>query len=130
MKNSKPFLVLAIALFMAGCASEGVVKMTGVGVPPKPPNCKYEIFGAVEDVKKDYEVTCILDAKTGTTVFHKHSIQAALDHLHEHICACGGDAIIVVAADKDGALSDWGAGWGKGKVKVKVIRYTEKGEEK
>ncbi len=116
--------VLLLGILAVGCASQAVIPMTGVEYSPKSPNCQFEIFGDEDDVDHEFDVTCIIDSKTGTTVFHKHSMDAALDHIRADICKCGGDAIIVVGADKDGIGSNFGAGWGKSKIKVKVIKYT------
>jgi len=115
----------ALILSFVGCASQAVIPMTGVAYDPKPADCAYEVFGDEDDVQRPFAVTCVIDSKTGTTVFHRHSAKAALDHISPKICECGGDAIIVMGTDKEGALSTWGAGWGKSTVKVKVVRYTD-----
>ncbi|RLE28281.1 MAG: hypothetical protein DRJ65_00195 [Acidobacteria bacterium] len=121
----KQIVILASVMLCFGCASEAIIPMTGVEYSPRKPYCKYETFGDEDDIERDFDVTCIIDAKTGTTAFHKHSIEAALEHIWNDICECGGDAIIVIGAEKDGAMSNFGAGWGKGKIKVKVIKYTD-----
>jgi hypothetical protein len=40
-------------------------------------------------------------------------------------CACGADSVIILDANKEGALSTFSAGYGYSNIKAKAIRYKE-----
>jgi hypothetical protein len=118
-------LIFIIVLFMAGCGSTGVVRMTTVDMLPKPEDCKLDVYDSEADVKREFVVLCRIDVETGRTLFHRHSIEAAMDRLRPKACECGADAVILLDVKKQGALSSFSAGYGYSNLKVKAIRYTE-----
>lgn len=124
-KKAAAFLIYLTIIILAtiGCGSVDVVRMTNVRISPYPEDCYLEIFGSEKDIDRPFEVVCILDAKTGTTIFHRHSIDAAIDKLRPKACKCGADALLIISAEKEGALSTFSAGWGRGKVSAKAIRF-------
>jgi hypothetical protein len=118
-------LLFIIALLMAGCGSTGVVRMTTADISPRPEDCKLDVYDSEVDVKRKFVVLCRIDAETGRTIFHRHSIEAAMDRLRPKACECGADAVIILDVKKQGALSSFSAGYGYSNLKVKAIRYTE-----
>jgi hypothetical protein len=93
-------LLFITALLMAGCGSTGVVRMTTADVPPKPEDCKLDVYDSEADVKRKFVVLCWIDVETGRTIFHRHSIEAAMDRLRPKACECGADAVILLDAKK------------------------------
>ncbi len=115
-------LGILCVLCLAGCASVGTVPVGDKQVRAKPADCQLDVFGAEADVKRPFEVVCLINSETGTTLFHRHSIEAAMEKLRPKACSCGADAIVIVDAEKHGM--NW-TGYGKGEVKVKAIVYTD-----
>jgi hypothetical protein len=121
LSRARLTLVLACAvLSAAGCATVGVTRMKQAAA--KPEGCQLEVFGAESEVKRPFDVVCLLDSKTGTTLFDDRSAAAAIEKAKPEACRCGGDGIIVGEAGASGA--DLG-GWGQGKATLRVIRFTE-----
>jgi hypothetical protein len=99
--------------------------MTAADVPLKPKDCKLDVFDSEEDVQRKFAVLCRIDAETGRTLFHRHSIEAAMEQLRPKACECGADALILIDAKKQGAFSSFSSGYGYSNIKAKAIRYTE-----
>ena len=118
-------LLFVIALIISGCGSTGVVRMTASDVPPKPKDCKLDVYDSEADVNREFVVLCRIDVETGRTLFHRHSVEAAMDRLRPKACACGADAVIILDANKEGALSTFSVGYGYSNIKAKAIRYKE-----
>jgi hypothetical protein len=118
-------LLLIVALLMVGCGSTGVVRMTTADISPKPKDCNLDVYDSEADVKRKFVVLCRIDAETGRTLFHRHSMEAAMDRMRPKACECGADAVILLDAKKQGAMSSFSAGYGYSNLKVKAIRYTK-----
>jgi len=113
--------VSLLVLTAGGCASQAVVPVARATVEPRAPGCSYETYASESEVGRPFETTCILDSRTGTTIFHRHSIEAAMEKVQDDICACGGDAIIIDSTERRGVSL---ANWGQGSITLRVIRYT------
>ena len=101
-------MALACAvLSAAGCASVGVTRMRQAAA--KPEGCPLEVFGAEGKVKRPFEVVCMLDSKTGSTLLDDRSAAAAIEKAKPEACRCGGDAIIVWAR-RERAAPTWAGG--------------------
>jgi hypothetical protein len=111
---------VAAALFTAGCSSVGVTKVSNA--TPKPETCNLDIYASDSDVGRPFKVVCIIDSRTGSTVFDKKTAAAAINNAKPKACECGADAIVISSADTEGAT--W-ARWGQGKAFLKAIRYEE-----
>jgi hypothetical protein len=105
-------------MFSIGCASVGVTTMTTA--PPRIKNCNLDIYTNVAEVKKDYEVLCLIDSRTSSRAFVAHSMAAAIKQARPAACKCGADAILIESGTTKGVTI---AGWGEGTAILKAIRY-------
>ena len=115
----KRILAVVVLLLSTGCASVGVTRLKEA--VPKPDSCALEVFTGEADIKRPFEVVCLLDSRTGTTALHSRSGSTAIELAKPKACQCGADGIIVQAIDTEGMGM---AGWGMGKAVVKAIRFT------
>lgn len=118
MRSTVIGLWIAVAV---GCAAGPTVPMKPG--PPKHPQCHLDLFEAERDVKRSYEVACIVDAHAGRTSFDDRTVNGALKRAHPDACACGADAMVIVSATM--ALNTAREGKGEGTVVVRAIRYTD-----
>ena len=126
--NSRIYLFclgLLGALCLTGCGSVAVMRMTSANAPPKPPDCQLEIFGSEADIKRPFEVLCLIESKTGGTIFDRHSVEAALEQLRPVACKYGADALLLIDMNKEGPMDSFSSGWGRAMVKAKAIRWTK-----
>lgn len=100
------------------CANVGVTRVNGA--PGKAVGCKLDIYTSEAEVKRPFQVLCLIDSRTGTTAFDTKTAAAAIENAKPTACGCGADALIVTAADTEGATY---ARWGQGKAVLKAIRY-------
>jgi hypothetical protein len=111
-------LVALIACGLAGCAHVGVTQMKAA--KPKPEGCKLDIYSDEDEIEYDYEVVCLLDAKSGSTLGSDRSVSGAINEARPYACQCGGDGMLVDTARNEGVtLTTWGEGY----AILKVIRY-------
>ncbi len=113
-------VLLGLAL-VAGCSSVGITRVKAA--PARSANCNLEVFTSEQEVKRPFEVLCLIDSRTGTTAFHDKTAAAAIEHAKPQACGCGADAILISALDTEGP--GWGT-WGQGKAILKAIRFTDK----
>jgi hypothetical protein len=91
--------------------------------PPKSENCDLEIFSGESDVKRPYEVLCLLDSKTGGNAFADKTMAGAIKLAKPDACKCGADGILVAGGRAEGvSLFTWGEGF----ATLKAIRFTDK----
>jgi len=110
--------IIAILPLITRCTS---VKVTTLKTyPSKPVNCKLDVYINENEIKKDYEIVCELNSKTGTTLFSKKTVANAIDRAKPKACEYGSDAIIVISSEKIG-FNFWN--WGQGKAMIKGIKY-------
>jgi len=118
----KQVLILVAASFtLVGCGSTGVLPVGNASALPKPEGCQVAVFDSEEDVGRPFEKLCIIDAKTGSTLYSNRSVSGAMKRVNAAACQCGADAVIVKAMGKRG-VSAWD--WGSSKVSVVAIRFT------
>ena len=114
-------LLISIASqVLYGCANVGVTKMHGA--EPKQANCSLDIFSSPNEIKRAYEVVCLIDSRTGTTAFHTKTAAAAIEQAKPSACECGADGILIDYLDTEGATL---ATWGKGEAVIKAVRYID-----
>lgn len=116
-----------LAVFVIGAAWSGC---TTVGVTPlkndlsaKPENCDLQIYSSEREIERPFEVICLIDARTGTSVFHDTTGAGAVNSAKRHACRCGADGILV--------MSSGGEGDGfwipkTGVANIKALRFKEK----
>jgi len=117
--------IIFLTIFFTGCGSVGVVRMTNVKNTQNPSGCYLEIYGSENDINRQFEVVCIISSETGGTIFERRDIDAAIDKLRPEACRCGADGILIIDARKEGPMSSFSSGWGRGKVSVKAIRFID-----
>ncbi|MCF2445908.1 hypothetical protein L0657_18245 [Dyadobacter sp. CY345] len=96
MKNFITLVLLGSGLF--SCASVKVQKLTTNH--PKPRNCEVEVFNNESEVKRKFEVVCVLDSKTGNSIWNKRTAEAAIENAKNKACECGADAIVVTSSGR------------------------------
>ena len=118
----KPIATLAcLVLVLVGCGSTGTVRLGSTTARPKGPACPIAILASESDAKGPFEKVCMLDAKTGSTLFHDKSPDGAMKRLTAAACACGADAILLTGVEKTGVNL---LTWGSSETKGIAIRYT------
>ena len=90
------------------------------GRSAKPSNCPLDIYASESDVKRPFETVALLTSRTGTSLFERHTIDAAIEYAKSKACECGADAIVVMQASSG---SGWSAPYGKANATMKAIRY-------
>ena len=105
-------------LLFVSCATVGVTVIKSY--PPKDSNSPLDIYTSKDDIKRPYEVICLLDSQTGTTAFSDKTAAAAIENSKAAARKCGADAILVESVDRQGATY---ASWGSGKAIIKGIKY-------
>jgi hypothetical protein len=114
----KATVILSIALCMCACASVGVQVVKEQS--SKQTDCKIDVYTSENEIKREYETLCLIDSKTGSTLFDKKTIAAAIDIAKPKACKCGADALLVMSADRRGVSV---FSWGDAKTVLKGIKY-------
>lgn len=116
----KKLALMTAALILAACGSTGVVKLGSSAPAPKPEGCALEIVASESDLKRPFEKVCMIDAKTGSTLYHHRTPEAAMKRLRAAACECGADAVILTGVEKTGVNM---MTWGSSETKGIAIRY-------
>lgn len=114
----KTLATVFCALILFSCASSGVQKLKQF--PGKEKGCALDIYTAEKEITRKYDVVCLIDSKTGSTLYDKKTISKAIDLSKPKACECGADALVLVSSDRKGASF---FSWGEAYVVVKGIRY-------
>ena len=115
-----------LAIVAAGLATALLTGCGSVGVQPvsmgaaKPANCPLDQYVSERDIKRPYEVACMITSQTGTTLGHDKTASAAINNARADACACGADAIVVESSEEEGITLFT---WGQGKAQLKAVRY-------
>jgi hypothetical protein len=118
----KAFAITVLFCSLA-CTKVGVTHLGNAGsYAPKPENCALDVFSSSDEIKQKYVEVCLIDSRTGSTLFHDKSAAAAVDHARADACKCGADALLIQSTDTKGVSM---SGWGEGKAIVKAIRYVK-----
>ncbi len=118
----KKYIILtAFLLALSSCASVGVTKLNPA--EPKEKNCALEIFSSESEIKKPFEVLCLLDSGTATNAFADKTVAGAIQLAKPEACKCGADAILILNGNTEGMSL---TGWGRGTALLKAIRFTHK----
>lgn len=116
MKRLLPLVILVLV----GCSAVGVTPVNPG--PAKPYDHPIDVYTSEAEVKRPFEVCCLIDSRTGTTLFHSKTAAAAINKAKAAARKQGADALIVLSADTEGLSF---ASWGQGKALIKAIRYTK-----
>lgn len=109
---------ISCLVVVAGCASVGVTRMKVT--QPKPEDCQLDVYSAESDVKRPFEVVCVLDSKTASSLFADKTVAGAIENARPDACECGADAIVIASGGAEGA--NFGS-WGTGFALLRGIRY-------
>ena len=107
------------SLLLVACASAGVTRLRAA--PPKPEGCNLDIYSSQDEVKREHEVLCVIDATSGRTLGDDRTVRGAIKQAGPEACRCGADAMVIMNSSTTTANA---AGWGEGTVVVRAIRYT------
>jgi hypothetical protein len=86
----------------------------------RPDDCQLAIYSSEQEISRPWEAICMIDSRTGTTLFHDRDAAAAIQQAKSAACQCGADAILIESMDTQGVT--WGT-WGQGKAILRGIRY-------
>lgn len=114
----KKIVSSVLLLSLTACASVGVQVLKQQ--PAKPDNCAIDVYADEKEVKREYETVALIDSKTGSTLFDKKTISAAIDLAKPKACQAGADAIIIMSSDRRGVNL---ASYGEAKATIKAIKY-------
>lgn len=122
----KLVVLVAASLALVACGSTGVLPVGTAAAVPKPEGCQIAVYDDEKDVGRPFEKLCLIDAKTGSTLYNNRSISGAMKKVNKAACACGADAVIVQKMEKKGVSL---ASWGSSKVTVIAIRFATRAGE-
>ena len=121
--QSLSLLVQSLAFCICvGCTGVGVTRTKNA--PPRPVGSSIDIYYGEAEVKRPYEVVCVIDSHTGSTNFHDRTAANAIEHAKKAAVENGADAIIILSMDTEGFRAYRTAG--RGKALMKGIHYTDK----
>jgi hypothetical protein len=87
---------VALVLALAGCVSVSYVPTAATAPAPKPRDCQIEVFSAGPP-QRAYEEIGILE---GEGSFWSADLEDLLPKLREEACLAGGDAIVLLSAQR------------------------------
>jgi hypothetical protein len=117
--NKHLLLALLCVLLLSGCTTVGVTRMKA-NIAPKHQDCQLDIYSSQNEIEKPYEVVCLVQAQTGTSLFHDTTGPGAVRYARPYACQCGADAMLIMGMRIDGD------GWfipKTGQATIKAIRY-------
>ncbi len=118
MDRALMVLVIGAWITSTGCASVGVTPVRLAEA--KPENCQLDIYVSESEVHRPFEVVCLIDSRTGSTLGHTRTVAAAIDIARPAACGCGADALLVVNTNTSGVNY---SSWGEGMAFIRAIRY-------
>ncbi len=111
----KRIVAVTVACLGLGCSSTGYVRVGTTVATPKPEGAPVEVYSTEADVKRPFEKLCLVDAKTGSTLYNDRSPEGAMKRAKNAARICGADAIILTEMDRKGvSLMSWGSSSAKG----------------
>ena len=124
---SMKFRLLALAVVavqIVGCAELKVVPMKEAESKRK--DCSLDVYASSAEIKRPYEVLCLIDSRTGITVLHellhKNTVAAAIKDAKSAACQCGADAIVHYIPKSEEEVK---ASGDRGVATIRAIRYTD-----
>jgi hypothetical protein len=120
----RAFLVL-ICVVASSCAVVGVTRLTSP-LPPRELGCQLRVFLTEKAIRRQYEVVCLIDARTGISNFADRSASGAIDSARPKACECGTDAIIVDSVGSQTVGESYNS---QGTAVVRAIRFLSEAEK-
>ncbi len=117
----RKLIIIVASLAVWGCGSTGVLRIGKVKAPPKGEGCFITVYADEKDVGRPFEKLCLIDAKTGSTLYNNRGVSGAMKKVNAAACECGADAVIVQGMEKKGVSL---MSWGSSKASVLAIKYT------
>ena len=93
-------LLMSAVIACLSCTSVGVTRSRPGQA--KPENCRLDVYTSPTEVGRPFVVACLIDVRTGTSVFHNTTGAGAVNYARPAACGCGADALIVVQAGTQG----------------------------
>ena len=90
--NLMQFILSSLIFAVSACAGVGVTQ-TKQAVA-KPEDCPLDIYTNDSEIKRKFEVICLLDSKTGSTLFADKTVAGAIENARPDACKCGGDGTV------------------------------------
>ena len=104
LRLGRPVLQLGFVIAVSGCVSVTYIPTAGAH-PPKAASCSIEVFSAAPPARAYNEIG-ILEAEGS---FWQADLEHVLPRLKEEACLAGGDAIVLLSAQKvEGGGDDGG----------------------
>jgi hypothetical protein len=114
-------IALVIWAACSGCTTVGVTPLKN-DLRPKSENCELQVFSSEKEIESPFEVVCLIDARTGTSVFHDTTGAGAVSSAKSQACKCGADAILIMSSGGEGD-GFWVPKTGV--ANIKAIRFKE-----
>ena len=111
-------LLLLLSVLLISCASKEVT--TTNTHPPNSLDTELAVYKSPEEIKRPYEVVCIVRAQTDSTHFNSKAGEAAIKEAKIKTLESGGDAILIRDLSR---TSPEVAGLGPGSVEITGIKY-------
>ena len=116
----RKLVLVILVLTLSGCASVGATRLGNTSYPSKPRNSQIDVYMGENSVKRPYVDVCLIDSRTGTTLFENRTVQQAIENAKPKARDYGADALVVIDGKTEGiSLS----GWGMGSAIIKAIKY-------
>jgi len=109
-----------IAMLFASCASVGVTPVKVAA--EKQRNCPLEVFTSEAEIKRPYEVVCLIDTQKKAAL-GESSVADAIAASKPAACKCGADGIWIVTGSVQSANM---FNYGSAHTILKAIRFTDK----
>lgn len=119
-----PRNMIVVAVVLAACGSV-VIACGSIGVTrlkqatSKEYDCDLDVYTRASKVTRPYDELCLIDVRTGSSVFDDKTIAGAINEAKPAACRCGADAIILMGGDTQADL-----GYGHGTAIITAIRFT------
>ncbi|MCE7065174.1 hypothetical protein [Dyadobacter sp. CY326] len=84
-------------------------------------DCPLDVYHDANNIKRKYEVICLVDSKTSYSLYQSHTGSEAIKMAGFKACKYGADGMIVISSGKT-KFNFWGT---RGVAKLKAIKYLE-----
>ena len=113
-------MLLCFSFVITGCAAVGVTTLKSYS--QKPADSSLDIFSSIEEIHKPYEIICLIDSKTGNSLFNDKTVAGAINLAKPKALECGADAILV---ENMQTVSGNGFNYGHASAIIKAIKYLQ-----
>lgn len=110
----------ALLALAVGCSNVNVIPVKPSN--PKPESCTLDIYTSESEVKRSFEVACLIHSRTGHAILLRDAVEDAIENAKADACKCGADAILIVSVDEEVPTT---TSYGVGKATIRALRYTD-----